>query len=274
MPRMDDPDGVTLRYDVAGSGEPVLLIHGAFIVDTYKPLVDQEDLLDRYQLFTYARRGYVGSSPTTGITSVGQHADDCRALLSELGVDEAHVVGHSYGGCVALQLALEAPHVVHSLGLIEPALMVGTTALPYRESLVQARDRFRKEGASTALDEGLEARCPGYRAKLDRALPGAFEQAVDDASATFENELPGLLEWTFGPEEARRITQPALSILGGESNALWPRFGETHSFLLDWLPDVEGFVLPGTTHLPQIEDPRGLAKALSSFWAQHPIEGA
>jgi pimeloyl-ACP methyl ester carboxylesterase len=59
-----------------------------------------------------------------------------------------------------------------------------------------------------------------------------------------------------------------LTVLGGESYALWSRFGETHR-LLAWLPYAEGFVLPGTTHFMQLEDPRGMAEVLGGFWARH-----
>jgi 3-oxoadipate enol-lactonase len=62
-----------------------------------------------------------------------------------------------------------------------------------------------------------------------------------------------------------------LSVLGGESERLWDRFGEAHRWLLDWLPLAEGLVLPGATHLPQIERPRGLAEGLAAFFARHPL---
>jgi hypothetical protein len=43
---------------------------------------------------------------------------------------------------------------------------------------------------------------------------------------------------------------------------------------LAWLPNVEGYVLPGTTHLLHVQDPSGMATALTSFFARHPIEPA
>jgi pimeloyl-ACP methyl ester carboxylesterase len=166
-------------------------------------------------------------------------------------------------------LALDTHSVVHSLALLEPALMLGASAQGYRESLARAIERYREAGAAVVVDEFMQARSPGYRAALDRALPGAFAQAVADAGTSFESELPGLLGWRFGEAEARRISQPTLSVLGGKSDALWPRFGETHRLLLAWLPHVEGFVLLGVTHFMQLEDPRGLAEALAAFWARH-----
>jgi pimeloyl-ACP methyl ester carboxylesterase len=262
-------DGAELEYEVSGRGEPAVFIHGAFIADTFRPLLAEPSLEGRYRLILYHRRGYAGSSRASEPVSVAQQATDCRALLCHLGVERAHVVGHSYGGIVALQLALEPPGMVHSLALLEPGLMVGAGAQGYRESLARGVERYREAGAAVVVDEFLQARWPGYRATLDRMLPGAFAQAVADAETWFEREASGQLGWRFGEAEVRRISQPSLSVLGGESDALWSRFGETHRLLMDWLPYAEGFVLTGTTHFMQIENPRGLAEALAAFWARH-----
>jgi pimeloyl-ACP methyl ester carboxylesterase len=265
-------DGAELTYEVSGTGEPVVFIHGAFIADTFRPLLAEASLADRYRLILYHRRGYVRSSRGDGPADVAQQAADCRALLRHLGVEQAHIAGHSYGGCVALQLALDTPAVVGSLALLEPGLMVGASAAVYREALARGADRYREVGAAVAVEEFLQARWPGYGTALERALPGAVAQAVADAGTWFEHELPGQLSWRFGEAEAQRITQPVLSVLGGESDALWSRFGETHRLLLAWLPRAEGFVLPGTTHLMQLQDPRGLADALADFFARHTLE--
>ena len=264
-------DGSELEYEVSGRGEAAVFIHGAFIADTFRPLLAEPSLADRYRLILYHRRGYAGSSRASEPVSVARQATDCRALLHHLGVERAHVVGHSYGGDVALQLALDTPGVAHSLTLLEPGLMVGASAQGYREALAQGVERYREAGAAVAVDEFLQARWsgPGYRVALDRVLPGAFAQAVDDAGTWFEREVSGLLGWRFGEAEARRISQPTLSVLGGESDALWPRFGETHRLLLAWLPHAEGVVLPGATHFMQLQDPRGMAEALAAFWARH-----
>ena len=264
-------DGAELEYEVSGRGEPAVFIHGAFIADTFRPLLAEPSLARHYRLILYHRRGYADSSRASGPVSVARQAADCRALLSHLGVERAHVVGHSYGGIVALQLALEAPGVAHSLALLEPGLMVGASAQDYRESLARGVERYREAGAAVVVEEFLQARWPGYRATLEGVLPGAFAQAVADAETWFEREASGQLGWHFGEAEVRRISQPTLSVLGGESDALWSRFGETHRLLLEWLPHAEGFVLPGATHFMQIENPRSMAEALAAFWARHPL---
>jgi pimeloyl-ACP methyl ester carboxylesterase len=261
--------GVALEYEVAGTGEPAIFIHGALVADTFRPLLSEPDL-NGYRLILYHRRGYAASGPNTGHDSIARQAGDCQALLRHLHVERAHVVGHSYGGAVALQLALDTPEMVHSLALLEPALALGASAEGYRASLARGGERYREVGAAVVVDEFLQARCPGYRPLLDRVLPGAFEQAVADAGTSFEQELPGLLDWRFGEPEVRRVSQPTLSVLGGESAALSPRFEEVHRLLLAWLPQAEGFVLPGTTHFLQVEDPQGMAEALAAFWRNHP----
>jgi pimeloyl-ACP methyl ester carboxylesterase len=264
-------DGIELEYQVRGNGEPVIFIHGAFIADTFRPVFSESSLTERYRLILYHRRGYGGSSRTTEPVSINQQAADCEALLHHLGVERAHVVGHSYGGSVALQLAQDNPDMVHSLALLEPAMMVGESARGYRDSLAQGIERYRESDPATIVDETLRMRWPEYRNALDRALPEAFDQAVVDAETSFEYELSGLMNWQFGEREARRIKQPALSVLGGRSEALWPRFGEVHRLLLTWLPNAEAFIVPGTTHFFQIEDPRCTAEGLAAFWARHPI---
>ena len=93
-------DGVEIEYEVTGAGEPVLLIHGSVIAEGGKPLMSALALADRYQVIRYHRRGYLGSSLPGGPVSMARQAADARALLQHLGVDKAHIVGHSYGGSV------------------------------------------------------------------------------------------------------------------------------------------------------------------------------
>jgi pimeloyl-ACP methyl ester carboxylesterase len=64
-----------------------------------------------------------------------------------------------------------------------------------------------------------------------------------------------------------RITQPTLAILGENTS---PTFPERLRLLVSWLPKVEPFELPAT-HLLHLQNPRGMAEALISFYAQHPL---
>ncbi|HMZ31333.1 MAG: alpha/beta fold hydrolase [Methanoregulaceae archaeon] len=252
---------------------PLLLIHGAFIADALMPLVREPTVDEKYRLILYHRRGYGKSSHPKTLTSIAEQAADCTNLLDHLDIPHAHILGHSLGACIALQLALEDTDVVHTLALLEPALIVGSSGPASRESLEQGWQRFRNEDPEKLVDEFLEARYgKGYRTALDQVLPGAFEQAVADASTVFEQDAPALLAWRFGEAEASRIRQPVLVVYGSESVALWARFGETQQLILKWFPNIEGFLLLGAAHGLQLQNPPGMAEALTGFWSLHPIQ--
>ena len=103
-------NGATLEYEVAGTGTPVLLIHGTGAAATFYPTMT-EPSLSGYRLIRYHRRGWAGSSRTTVPFSIKDHAADAAALLKALGVQRAHIVGHSFGASTALQLALDYPEL-------------------------------------------------------------------------------------------------------------------------------------------------------------------
>jgi pimeloyl-ACP methyl ester carboxylesterase len=266
-------DGLELEYEMAGTGEPVMFIHGALIADAFKPLLAQPALASSYRLVNYHRRGYARSSRLTRTITVGEQAADCLALMRHLGIERAHVVGHSLGGAIALQLAFDAPNAVATLALMEPAMFVGETAQPYRDSLRQGAANATLIGAAAAVDAFLEARWAGYREPLNRLVPGGFDQAVRDSAGQFAHELPGLLGWEFGEDEARQVAMPALSILGGANDTPGTRFQESHRFLLATLPNAEGAVMPGLEHMLHIQAPEQVAAILAGFWRRHPLTG-
>lgn len=265
-------DGVALEFEVHGAGEPVLLIHPGIFADWFRPLLHEPTLAGRYRLVHYHRAGCAGSSRVPGPISFGQHAAHGRLLLQHLGIARAHVVGHSSSGNVALQLALDAPDVVHSLAVLEPALVSVPSAATSRAFIGAALQLYREGDKAGAIDTFLVGTCgPDYRAVLDRVLPGAFDQHVADADRLFEQELPALQQWSFGRDDAARITQPVLAVVGARSLEWNPIWGERQQLLLDWLPNVEPFVLPGATHLMEVENPVGLAERLAAFFARHSL---
>ena len=265
-------EGLTFAYETSAGSEPVVTSHGALVADAFLPLLPEPALAD-YRVIAYRRRDYSGSSPATRSLSIAEQAADCRGLLESLGITRAHVVGHSFGGCVALQLALDAPELVHSLAVLEPALVVGESGEPYRASLQGAIDQYRAGGpdATSVVHGMMEARWPGYRDRLDAILPGSFDMAVKDAHAAFLTELPGLIAWRFGEAEAARIVQPVLSVVGEESPPLSPRFAEVNQWILDHFRDAEGYVLPRAHHFLQVENAGDMAEALAAFWKRHPL---
>ena len=270
-------DGIELEYDVRGSGEAVVLVHAGIFADWFKPLVDEPALASRYQVVSYHRIGYAGSSRVARPVTIAEQAAHLRGLMRHLGIERAHLVGHSSGGNIALQLALDAPQLAHSVVLMEPALPVTTLGqermLSMRAAMAPVFEAYRAGDKARAVDgfmRGVSG--PGYRAVLDRALPGAFEQAVLDADTFFGQELPSLQQWSLRREDAARITQPVLSVVGAKSQQLSPIWTERHQMVLAWVPKSEGLVLPDATHLLHVEHPRAVAEALAKFFARHPVK--
>jgi pimeloyl-ACP methyl ester carboxylesterase len=264
--------GRELEYEVQGAGEPVVLVHGSHIADAFAPLLVEPVLTERYQLILYHRRGFAGSTHPDGPLSIVQQAADCRAFMRHLGVQCAHIVGHSYGGAIALQLALDAPEAVHSLALLEPALLIVPSAQQFMEAMGPVLQMYEAGNKTWAVDGFLQAVVgPEYRSVLDRVLPAAFAQAVADADTFFRIELPALQQWSFTHADAGRITQLVLAVLGADSHTLWPGWVEVHQLVQAWLPQAEAFVLKGATHGLQIIDPKGMAEGLAGFFARHPL---
>jgi pimeloyl-ACP methyl ester carboxylesterase len=264
--------GIELEYEVRGTGQPVVLIHGSFIADGLRPLLAEPSLTERCQLFLYHRRGFAGSTPLNSPISIAQMAADCRVFLEHVGVRRAHFVGHSYGGNIALQLALDAPDVVQSIALLEPALFAVPSAPQLMESFAPAFQMYEVADKAGAVDGCLRTVFgTEYRDVLDRVLPGAFVQAVTDVDTFFRFEMPALQQWSFTQADAGRIEQPVLSVVGSESHTLWIGRTEVHELVQAWWPRSEAFVLQGATHALQIMNPIGMAEGLAGFCARYPI---
>ena len=110
-------DDATLAYEVSGTGEPGILIPGALIAEAFRPLLAEPNLVGGYQLIIYHRHEYWGSTRASRSVNMAQQVVDCRGLARHLGIQRAHFVGHSLGGSICVQLAMETPDLAHSLAL-------------------------------------------------------------------------------------------------------------------------------------------------------------
>jgi pimeloyl-ACP methyl ester carboxylesterase len=267
-------NGVELEYQVIGSGQPLLLI-SPVLADGFVPLVAERVLAQRCQLILYHKRGWVGSTRTPGPVSIAEHAADASALLDHLGIARAHVAGHSSGAAVALQLALDHPDKVHSLLLLEPSLLTVPSAQAFFAKAGPAFDAFAAGQHEKALEIFMTAASglswDQCRVVLEQRVPGSLAQSLADADTFFGVELPALSQWTFTPEQASRIRQPTLSILGTETEPLWV---EVDSLLRSAIPNIASSSIPGVGHLLHIQDPQPVAQALATFIDLNPVHAA
>lgn len=265
-------NGVELEYDVRGEGEPVLLI-SPVLADAFLPLLPAPSLAGRYQLITYHRRGWAGSTHTRSAVSVAEHGADAAALLGHLAVRRAHVAGHSSGAAIAAQLALRQPDMVHTLALLELSLLSVPGAAAFLQKTGPAFEAYRAGQHETALAlfmtaaSGLE--WEACRTVLESRVPGMVAAAIRDADTFFGIELPALGAWTFGAAEARRISQPVLSVHGTGTGPLWVEIAD---LLRSWIPQLEDCTIHGAGHLLQLERPDAVAQGLAEFFGRHALD--
>lgn len=271
--------GGELEYEIRGDGEPVLLIHGSHIAASFVPLMG-EPVLANYRLIRYHRRGYAESTKhERGASfSIARQAADALAMLRHLGIERAHIVGHSYGGVIALQLTADAPAVVHSLTLLEPIL--GRFVPGSKESakglMEAAMARYSAGDHAGAVDAFMQAAVsPNWKTELGHTIPGGPEQAERDARTFFEIEVPALTDWPFDERKAQGVSQPVLHMLGSESPAI---VHEVKTVLDSWFPQrVEHLVIRGAAHgLHQMGGrySAAVAEGVAAFLRRHPIDGA
>jgi pimeloyl-ACP methyl ester carboxylesterase len=166
-------NGVRLYYEEHGSGAPILCIHGGgSSALMWTDAVEELARLGR--VIAYDRRGCTRSERPEPYerTSVAEQADDAATLLDALAAAPVVVIGRSYGGAVAIDLALRYPDRVRALVLLEgDALGLSPTALEWTKAI---DDRLR----AVAVQDGVDA---VYEALIGEVLgEGAWDSFPDE----------------------------------------------------------------------------------------------
>ena len=260
--------GTALDFSIGGAGTPVLFVHGGILTSWFDLVMAEPALADDYQLISYDRPGYGDSSVPVEPLSIAGQATCCIALIRHLSLPKVHLVAHSIGACIALQVALDASDAVASLVLLEPPVFAALTdpskALAVlRESarLSQQRDT---QGALDVFMRGLVD--PDYRQVLADRLPDGMAEALRGTDAFFGIDQPSVQRWTFGQTDAARIAQPVMVVMGDRSPLVNPMREQIHRALLQWLPNAESLIVSDATHLLSLQKSREIAMALAGFY--------
>ncbi len=264
-------NGINLEYETMGTGEPVALIHLAPFADSFLPLMGRPELAN-FQLIRYHRRGYANSSGVTNTLTMHDHASDLAGLLGFLGVKKAHIAGHSIGGIVALQLAVDYPELVGSLVLMEASIqhLLGPMSEEATKRLSKPFQLYAqgdREGAFEAFSTAILA--PNFRQLIDQTSPDGWAQTMKDADTFFGVEYPAIR--TFKPEKSEidKITVPVLCMRGSLSH---PSTVAVEQLLRTWFPQLETIVIQGANHLLHMQQPALVAQAIEQFLSKHPIK--
>ena len=150
-----DVRGVRLSYRQTGRGEDVVLIHGLATSQAFWSLALVARLAEQFRVTTYDLRGHGYSELSESGYRPREMADDLAALMQVAEIDRAHLVGHSFGGLVALEQAVADPARVRSLTLADTRIraLQPSQAMHEGESGEALRGMFERCGVSLADDE-------------------------------------------------------------------------------------------------------------------------
>lgn len=243
MPRIDSPaDATSLSFDVTGTGPPVVLLHGAVLSRAiWRGHGYLAELTERHTVVRLDLRGHgrSGAPHDPGAYRGPGFVTDLFAVLDELGIEQAALVGYSLGARVALGATLAHPERVTRL------VSLGGSAAPQHGSVETV---FFEGVVPTLRAGGMEEFCerqglgPDVRGRRDRGTRAAFLAADADAMAalfTATEASPG-----FPDEQLAACETPALWMAGGRDH---PRYEESRH-AAGVMPRGRFVPLPGRTH--------------------------
>lgn len=266
MPDRLQPDGRRLAWREAGAGAPALLLHCALGRSAAWTGVIAA-LGDRLAIRAPDLPGHGGTGHDPGRSLQEQALEDARALLADRG--PAHVVGHSFGGTVALRLAVENPEAVASLTLIEPVLFAllaetNPAALAAETEAGAAARAAMAAGDWPAAAEAFLARWSA--APLAALPPDRAAEMVAGMPLVAAGEADMVPPATTRPRRAEiaGIAAPVLLIEGAASPAA---VGAILDGIEGALPQARRVRVPGAGHMVPITHAGPVSDALRDFLA-------
>jgi 3-oxoadipate enol-lactonase len=248
-----------LYYERAGSGHPLVLIHG-FTLDT-RMWDDQFAVFARhYQVIRYDMRGSGRSALPTEepFTAV----DDLRALLDALGVSRTFVLGLSRGGSIAIDFALAYPDRTSALVLVDPALGGWPWSEAFSQSMRELEIAAQTQGVDAARQRWLAH--PFFQPAQERPeLARQLAQIVANysgwswlhASPERDADLPEV-------RPLERISTPTLLVMGERDIEEFQAIAHHISCLI---PHLTKLVLPEVGHMANMEAPDAFNEAVLRF---------
>jgi pimeloyl-ACP methyl ester carboxylesterase len=249
--------------DDRGSGPPVLLIAGlGDVAEAWT--FQQEGLSSRYRTIAYDNRG-AGRSPLPDepLTVAGM-ADDAAAVLDQLGIDRADIVGFSGGSVTAQELAIRHPERVRSLVLMgtfgQGDRYFDAAVRMFSWMIDQAPDPHAFLEAFFLWIYTPEAHASGFVDQL-------IEEALDFPHPQSPEALHAQLDaWGHHVTLDRldQVTAPTLVIAGGRDLVCPPHLGKA---VADAIAGAQFEVWPEAAHQPFQEEPDRFNARLEAFWA-------
>ena len=230
--------GQRVRYQVTGSGEPVVLVHG--LAGSARWWRRNVAALARHHTVYLVNLPGFGSFRRYGLSfTLAEGADWLGAWIEAAGVGPCHVVAHSMGGYLTIRLAAARPELVRRLVLVAPAVIAGTRPIrAYPLALVAA-------GLAASPTFLPLLALDSLRAGPLTIVRAAYRLLSDDVRAELE-----------------AVTAPTLLVWGSRDSLVPPALGPQ---VRDALQDGTLLVLPGAGHVPNYDRPREFNEAILTF---------
>jgi pimeloyl-ACP methyl ester carboxylesterase len=198
----------------------------------WSPQVDA--MAGRFRMVAFDNRG-IGSSPLGDVPlSIEVMADDAIGIMDSSGIDRFHVVGHSMGGLIALQVALKAPHRVKSLSLLctfasgkdgsrmSPGMLVAALRL-------RIGSREMRRQAMLSLIMPADYLRTVDRARLARTIGSLFGRDLSEQPAIVMKQLRAMSRYTAVSRLHELRSLPALVVSGSFDRIARPDLGRALS---------------------------------------------
>ena len=262
---LERPDGARIHYQVTGSGEPMLLVHGYPLSEELFSQ-NRDALAAEYQVVTPTLRGYGQSEAPTSDATISTYAEDMLALMDELGVQQAIIGGMSMGGPIVFEMYRQAPTRFKGLVLIdtiaapamppEAGLWNGVVELVNQDGVdalvpVLLKDMLTGETRMNQPEQAEFLTGIIKQASVNGALAGAKALAnrPDSQPTLTEITVPtlilvGLADSLYPFEIARMMNEAILNselvILDGASHAaIYEAAEQANQAILDWAAGVQ-----------------------------------
>lgn len=226
-----DVNGLHMYYELYGQGSPLVLLHGGMLTIDLNFATLIPALAREHQLIGVEMQGHGRTADTGREITPAALASDVVGLLDQLGIDRAHVFGHSMGGAVALELGVNHPGRVRSL--------------------VPASASVRPDGLHEDLTDparqATSARMPTQQDFLD--FQDAYQRLsphpdhFNDFLTTLSQSTADTQGWSA--EQLATITAPTLLVLGDRDFTTV----EHGALMQQLIPGAQLAILPGTTHM-------------------------
>jgi len=263
-----------LRYELRGrGGDPTVLIHGSWVDHRTWDLVIP-GLAQSLDVLSYDRRGHGESTGAPRTRPVADDAADLGSLLEARDHFPAHVVAHSYGGAVALELASERPELVRSLVLHEPpflGLLANDPATASEgEFLLGELHRLTRRARSGDREGAIRGAVEAFTLE-----PGAWERLAPSLRDGFVRYAERWLEEVEDPmalaPERKLLSDllvPALLTYGTQSPGFLRRITE---IVARELPNSAVQSIPDAGHVPHVTRPEQYVGLLLTFLVERNV---